>query len=263
MLVALTRAVSPAIAQCELTHLERAPIDLAAMRAQHRAYEACLREAGCRVERLGAGSDMPDSVFIEDAAIVFDELAIVTRPGAPSRRVETIAVAQSLGRYRSLRHIEPPGTVDGGDVLVVGRHVFIGQSSRTNDAGADQIRRILEPFGYHTSVIAVTGCLHLKSAVTALDEYRLLLNPAWLPAASFASFDRLAVHPDEPAAANALAVGDCVVYPAAFPRTLEQLERQGLRVCTVDATEVAKAEGAVTCCSLIVRGGGLIDAGQR
>ena len=205
------------------------------------------------MERLDAGPDMPDSMFIEDAAIVFDELAIVTRPGAPSRRVETIGVAETLGRYRSLHYIEPPGTVDGGDVLVVGRHVFVGQSGRTNRAGADQVRRILEPYGYHIGMIAVAGCLHLKSAVTALDENLLLLNPAWVPAGSFASFDRLAVDRDEPAAANALAVGDCVIYPTAFPRTRERLARRGLRVCSVEATEAAKAEGAVTCCSLIVR----------
>ena len=249
--MALTRDVSPAIVRCELTHLERAPIDLELARTQHRAYEARLREAGCRVERLAAAFDMPDSVFIEDTAIVFDELAIITRPGAPSRRGETAAVAGALGRYRLLYPIEPPGTVDGGDVLTVGRRVFVGQSSRTNIDGVKQMRRILEPFGYELVAIDVRGCLHLKSAVSPLDDELLLLNPARLSSAAFPGIELLAVDPGEPQAANALRVGDAVVYPTAFPRTLERLEYRGLRVLPVDASEVIKAEGAVTCCSLI------------
>jgi dimethylargininase len=197
---------------------------------------------------------MPDSVFVEDTAIVFDELAIVTQPGAVSRRVETAAVAEALGRYREVRRIMLPGTVDGGDVLVVGRRVFVGRSSRTNEAGIDQMRRMLTPYSYEVEAIEVRGCLHLKSAVTAVDDDLLLTNRAWLPLDPFARFDRVEVHPGEPSAANALWVGDLVIYPAAFPRTLGRLRRRGLRVRTVDASELAKAEGAVTCCSLIVRG---------
>jgi dimethylargininase len=251
MLHALTREVSPVIARCELTHLAREPIDVNLARAQHAAYEACLRDAGCRVERLDAGAEMPDSVFIEDVAIVFDEVAIVTRPGAASRRAETAAVAGALRRYRLVHRMESPATADGGDVLVVGRHVFIGRSSRTNDAGIDDVRRVLAPFGYDVTPIEVYGCLHLKSAATAVGENLLLINPAWLPREPFARFDCIDVHPDEPSAANALRLRDRIVYPTMFPLTLERLERRGLRVCTVDASEVAKAEGAVTCCSLI------------
>ena len=251
MLVALTRDISPAIARCELTHLEREAIDVELARAQHGAYEACLRDAGCRVERLAAGPDMPDSVFIEDAAIVVDEVAIITRPGAASRRAETAGVAAALGRYRLLHHMELPGTADGGDVLVSGHQVFIGRSSRTNDAGIDDVRRVLTPYGYDVTAVEVHGCLHLKSAATAVGENLLLINPAWLPSEPFARFDCIDVHPDEPSAANALRIRDQVVYPAMFPRTLERLERRGLRVCAVDASEVFKAEGAVTCCSLI------------
>ena len=251
MLVALTRDISPAIAQCQLTHLAREPINVNLARAQHAAYEACLRGAGCRVERLEAGADMPDSVFIEDAAIVFDEVAIVTRPGAPARRAETTGVADALRKYRPLHLIESPGTADGGDVLVVGRRVFVGRSSRTNDAGIDDIRRVLTPHGYDVTAIDVHGCLHLKSAATSVGENLLLINPAWLPLKPFARFDRIDVHPEEPSAANALRIRDQIVYPTMFPRTLERLERRGLRTCTVEASEVAKAEGAVTCCSVI------------
>jgi len=251
MHIALTRQVSPAMALCELTHRDREPIDLDLARAQHRAYEACLRGAGCCVEQLGAESEMPDSMFIEDTAIVFEELAVVTRPGAVSRRLETTAVADALRLYRPLHHIESPGTMDGGDVLVVGRHVFVGRSTRTNDAGIAQLRNVLAPYGYQLSPINVRDCLHLKSAVTAVRDDLLLANPARLPRDSFVGFDRIDVHPDEPAAANALKVGEQIIYPTMFPRTMELLERRGLRILAVDATEVAKAEGAVTCCSLV------------
>ena len=255
MLLALTREISPAIARCELTHLEREAIDVDLARAQHAAYETCLRDAGCRVERLAAGPDMPDSVFIEDAAIVFDEVAIITRPGAASRRAETAGVADALRKYRPLHRMEAPGTADGGDVLVVGRQVFVGRSRRTNDAGIDQMRRVLTPYGYEVAAIDVRGCLHMKSAATAVGDNLLLINPAWLPSSPsgpFASFDRIDVHPDEPSAANALRIGDQIIYPTSFPRTRERLERRGLRLATVEASEVAKAEGAVTCCSLIL-----------
>jgi dimethylargininase len=251
MLIALTRDISPAITRCELTHREREPIDLTLARAQHAAYEACLRDAGCRVERLDAGADMPDAVFIEDTAIVFDEVAIITRPGAASRRVETAGVAAALRHYRPLHRMESPAAADGGDALVVGRQLFVGRSSRTNDAGIEDMRRVLTPYGYDVTAVAVKGCLHLKSAATMVGENLLLVNPEWLPSGAFAGFDRIDVHPDEPLAANALQIRDQIIYPTAFPRTLERLHARGLRVCTVDASEVAKAEGAVTCCSLI------------
>jgi dimethylargininase len=224
MPLALTRAISPAIVRCELTHLHRRPIDLVLARAQHDAYEARLREAGCQVDRLGAGEEMPDSVFIEDTAVVFDEVAIIGRSGAVSRRAEAEEVASALRRYRALHSIEPPGTLDGGDVLVAGRRVFVGRSSRTNDAAVAQIRSLLTPYAYEIVPIDVHGCLHLKSAATVLADNLLLVNRTWLPAGAFASFDLLDVHPDEPAASNALRIGDWVIYPSSFPRTLERLQ---------------------------------------
>src|SRR3954452_10060102 len=179
--VAITRAVSSALAACELTYQSRVPIDVEMARAQHRAYQDALTAAGYRVEQLDADGSMPDSVFVEDTAIVFDELALITRPGAESRRRELPAIAAALAAYRELATIEPPGTVDGGDVLVVGRHVFVGRTTRTNDAAVEQMRRILAPFGYRVSDARVgDGCLHLKSAVTALDERRLLVNREWI-----------------------------------------------------------------------------------
>ena len=252
--IAITRAISPAIAGCELTHLPRVPIDVDRARAQHRAYEEALIEAGYVVERLDAGPQMPDSVFVEDTAIVFDEVAIITRPGAESRRQETAAVAEALAAYRPLQVIQPPGTVDGGDVLTAGRRVFVGRSSRTNEAAVGQIRRVLEPFGYTVCDTVVHSCLHLKSAATALADNLLLVNPAWIDPAVFDGFTLVEVDPSEPAAANALRLDDRILFSSAFPRTAERIAGRGLRVHTVEADEVAKAEGAVTCCSLIVAG---------
>jgi dimethylargininase len=252
--VALTREVSRGLADCELTHLDRVPIDVDRARAQHAAYEAVLREAGYAVERLPSADDMPDSVFIEDVAVVFDELAIVTRPGALSRRPEIPAVAEALAKYRPLQAIDAPGTIDGGDVLVVGRRVFVGGSTRTNREAIDQMQRILAPLEYAVYEVAVRGCLHLKSAVTALADDLLLVNPAWVDLAAFPGCRFVEIDPGEPMAANAVRLSDRIVYPSAFMRTAQRLAHAGLRVETVDASELAKAEGAVTCCSLLIHG---------
>jgi len=251
-IIALTRAVSPAIARCELTHLERTPIDVGVARAQHEAYERCLEAAGCVVHRLDSGADMPDSVFIEDIAVVFDEIAVITRPGAESRRIETPAVADLVARYRPVRRIAPPATLDGGDVLRVGRTIFVGISDRTNAAGITQLRCSLRPLGYEVREIEIHGCLHLKSAMTALSDDLLLVNRAWIPTAALGSFDALDVHPDEPFGANVVRLADRVIHATAFPRTRERIERRGIRVDSVDLSELAKAEGAVTCCSILI-----------
>jgi dimethylargininase len=251
--VAITRAVSPALGACELTHLARVSIDVELARAQHRAYETALIEAGCLVERLDTSADMPDSVFVEDIAVVFDELAIITRPGADSRRRERPAVSEALAAYRPLQVIQPPGTIDGGDVLVAGRRVFVGRSSRTNEPAVVQMRQLLEPLGYTITDTVVRGCLHLKSAVTVLADDVLLVNRAWIDEARFNGFTLVDVDPSEPSAANALRLDDRIILSSSFPRTAARIAQRGLRTHMVDATEVAKAEGAVTCCSLIVK----------
>jgi dimethylargininase len=250
--VAITRQVSPALAACELTHLERVPIDVDRARAQHRKYEQALIAAGAMVHQLDAGEDMPDAVFVEDTAVVFPELAIVMRPGAGSRRAETAAVAHALAAFRPIAAIDAPGTIDGGDVLVAGRRVFVGLSTRTNDAALAQMRRILAPHGYTVCAAEVGGCLHLKSAITALDDRTLLVNPSWIDPAAFSGFACVEVDPSEPAAANALRLPDRVIVGAAYPRTAARLEERGYDVTRVEVDELAKAEGAVTCCSLIV-----------
>ena len=252
-MVAITREISPSMASCELTHLPRVSIDLERARAQHHDYEQALADAGCRVERLPAGPDMPDSVFVEDIAIVLDELAIIARPGAESRRVEVPALAAALEPHRLLRFIAAPGTLDGGDVLVCGRRMVVGASSRTNAEAIAELRQIVAPHGYTVCAVTVRGCLHLKSAVTAVGDDTLLVNPQWIAKESLGGFHFIEVDPAEPSAANALRIGEAVIFPGAFPRTAERLARRGLTLRTVDASEVAKAEGAVTCCSVIFK----------
>jgi len=253
---AITREVSPAFASCELTHQSRVPIDVDRARAQHDAYENALEDAGCRIERLAAGAGMPDSVFIEDAAVVFDELAVVTRPGAESRRTETAAVGEALAPHRPVATITAPGTLDGGDVLAAGRRVFVGVSTRTNRRAIAQLRAMLAPHRYTVCEVEVRGVLHLKSAVTALADDVLLINPELIPASAFTGFECLAVDAAEPMAANVLRLRDRLIVPKSFPRTAERLAKRGHAVVPVDVSELQKAEGAVTCCSLIIKGHG-------
>jgi dimethylargininase len=262
MLMALTRSISPSFERCELTQLPRVAIDLDRARAQHDAYEWALVELGCTIRRIDSGADMPDAVFIEDTAVVVREGAIIARPGAEPRRTEVPAVVEALARFGVPQHeITSPATLDGGDVLVVDRQVFVGASARTNVEGIDQLQRLLEPLGYIVRAVPVRECLHLKSGVTAVGRDTLLINRAWVPADAFPGFTLIDVDADEPGAANALWLRDpdgpagtegAVVYPAAFQKTRARLERRGLRVRTVDVDELAKAEGGVTCCSLIV-----------
>lgn len=254
MLVAITRQISPHFQECELTHLDRQPIDLELARAQHREYEAALRELGCDVISLPPEADLPDSVFVEDVALVFDEVAIITQPGADSRKPETESIARALTPYRTLFTIEPPGTLDGGDVLRVGQIVYIGLSSRSNRSAVEQTQKFLAPYGYTVKSVEVSGCLHLKSAVTQVSEDLLLINPAWMDRSIFGAMKFIEVDESEPSAANAVWIAGAVIYPSSFPKTQRRLEEAGLRLKIVDATEVAKAEGAVTCCSLIFQG---------
>lgn len=251
MLTALTREISPCLAQCELSHVDRCRIDVDLAFQQHAAYRACLERFGCAVTTLTADPDLPDCVFVEDTSVVLDEAAIITRPGAPSRRGEIDAIRQALVRYRPLHCVEPPGTLDGGDVLRVGQTLYVGITARTNEGGIGQLQRHAGPYGYTVRPVPVSGCLHLKSACTSIGEDALLINPGWVDAAEFTGLELLIVHPDEPGAANALRVGGTVVCAAAFPRTRQLLEDRGFTVATVDNSELAKAEGGLTCCSLL------------
>jgi dimethylargininase len=260
MPIAITREVSPALGDCELTHVARSPIDVARADAQHRAYQRVLASLGCRVLTLEAEPAMPDSVFVEDVAIVLDQVAVMTRPGAESRRDEGASVAELLARYRPLRRIEAPGTIDGGDVLRVGHTLYVGQSGRSNAEGIAQLQAAVGEFGYRVRPVPIRGCLHLKSAVTAVRDDMLLLQPAWIDAASFPGFTIIEVDASEEHAANILRIGEVALMPACFPRTAQRLRDAGIEVMTVDVSELQKAEGATTCCSLVFEEASAVDA---
>ena len=252
MVTAITREISPRFAECEITHIERTPIDLNRARSQHRAYVNALKELGCDVIELPPEPDLPDSVFVEDAAILLPEVGVITRPGADSRKPETESIARALAPLVRLRRMRAPATVDGGDVLVLGKKIYVGLSTRSNHEAIDQLKEMLGGYGYSVTGVALHGCLHLKSAVTRVDDETLLINRNWVDAAHFDGYELIEVDPIEPYAANCLPVGGSILFPAAFPKTCAKLEERGYRMTTVDVSELAKAEGAVTCCSLIV-----------
>ena len=250
-MIAITRDVSPSVNRAELTHIDRVPIDYRRAAEQHERYRALLRSLGCEVIDLPADPNHPDCVFIEDTAIVLDDLAVITRPGAESRRGEVDVVANELARHRPLVRIEAPATLDGGDVLVLGDRIFAGLSTRTNPEALDQLARLT---GREVTGVPMHGALHLKTAITRVSDDTLLVNRDWLDATPFAGWKLLDVDPAEPFGGNAVFLRDKVIYPTAFPRTRARLEALGLDVRTVDADELAKAEGGVTCCSLLLLG---------
>jgi len=241
-LAAITRAVSPAIGNCELSWLERQPIDFLRAAEQHDEYERRLAAHGYRVIRVPDAPDMPDGVFVEDAAVVLHDVAIITRPGAVSRRGEVESVAAALRQYRPLRFIEAPATLDGGDVLVIDETLYVGISQRTSVDAVQQLAAI--PIDFQ-------NCLHLKSAVTRIAERILLLNPEWVDPRQFAGFEIITVDPQEPFAANALLLEDTLLYSGSYPRTRRRLEGRGFHTETLDLFELEKAEAGVTCCSLL------------
>jgi dimethylargininase len=254
MLLAITRAVSPAINQCEIGFIDRQEIDLAKAKQQHQQYEALLAELGAKVVSLPAEPDYPDSVFVEDPALVLDEVAIMTRMGAASRRGESESLARALAEYRPLRWLREPATLEGGDTMRIGRTLYVGVSQRTNRAGIEQLTDELGPLGYAVVPVAVRGALHLKSACCSLGDGVILANRAWLDLEPLAQFHIVDVAPGEDRAANVLSIGGSVIVPGSYPRTAEILERSGLRVRTLDVSELMKAEAGVTCCSLIFEG---------
>jgi dimethylargininase len=252
MTIAITRKISPRFNECEITHIDRTPIDLDVARAQHQEYVNALAEIGCQVIELPAEADLPDSVFVEDAAFILPEVAVITRLGADSRKPETESIIQALSPYRALVHVTEPATVDGGDVLVLGKNIYVGLSTRSNAASVRQLQELLDNYGYQVTGVELRDCLHLKTAITQVDEKTLLINPKWVDNFHFKDFDWIITDPSEPFATNCLPVNGHIIFPTAFPKTRAKLEARGYKVQTVNVDELAKAEGAVTCCSLII-----------
>jgi dimethylargininase len=251
MLTAITRAVSPGLANCELSFVARQPIDLAIAGQQHRAYEQLLEQLGAHIISLPAEADLPDSMFVEDPAIVLDELAVIFPLGAVSRRAEAPSLARALSAFRKLAHVTLPGMLEGGDILRIGRKLYVGLSQRSNSEGLRQLATIVAPYGYEVIPVKVTGCLHLKSAVTYLGGKTLLANRAWFDPSAFSEHRWIEVDPAEPHAANALALGGTIIFPAAFRRTRARIEAAGFHVTSLDISELQKAESGLTCSSLL------------
>jgi dimethylargininase len=251
MLIALTRGVSPTLGDCELQELDRQPIDIAKAIEQHHCYERCLAELGARVLSLPADARFPDGVFVEDSVVVVDEIAVMTRMGAESRRGEGESIAEALAPFRPVHWIEQPATLEGGDVMRIGKQLFVGLSRRTNRDGIAQLSELLQPFGYEVIPVPVHGCLHLKSACCYLADQTILANRAWIDAGALREFNIIDVPAEEPRSANVLQIKNALVLPAAFPKTYELLLAIGFQVRTVDVSEFAKAEGGVTCTSIL------------
>jgi len=253
MLLAITRAVSSSINRCELTHISRTPIDYERVARQHHNYENALRSLGVEILRLSAEPDLPDSVFVEDTALVLDECAVITRSGVDSRKPEIITIEKALMPYRALFHIKEPGTLDGGDILCVGKNIYVGLSSRSNQHAIEQMQGYLKPFGYTVKGVSVSGCLHLKSAVTQVKDDTLLINPEWVNKNNFPDVKFIDVEPSEPFAANAVLIKDSILYSTSYTKTQMRLADAGTKMVLIDTDEIAKAEGALTCCSLIFK----------
>lgn len=251
MLTAITRPVSPNLNKCELSFHERQPIDIQRAISQHSAYEDLLSEMGVRLVRLAVEPDLPDAVFVEDPAVVVDEVAVIARMGAVSRRPEVKSLAKALSRYRRLEYIIEPATLDGGDVMRIGRTVYCGASARTNPEGVEQLTILLRPHGYEVEAVQVRGCLHLKSGCSYVGKNTVLVNRDWVDSRKLRAVELIDVPNAEPAAANALLVNDVVILPASFPMTRALLERRGFQVRSIDLSELQKAEAGVTCTSLI------------
>jgi dimethylargininase len=250
--IAITREVSPSINKCELSFHARQPIDVAKAVAQHKAYQDCLAQLGVRIVSLPAEPDLPDAVFVEDAAVVVDEVAIITNMGAPSRRPEGRTIADMLSRYRPVKFLAEPATPDGGDALRIDRKIFVGLSQRTNREGFSALRHILGAYGYQVKPIEVRDCLHLKSACSYIGNNTVLANRSWIDPVPLREFELVDVPADEPAGANALLIKDVVIIAASFPKTRTSLEQRGFRARTVDLSELQKAEAGITCGSLII-----------
>ncbi len=254
MTIAITRLPAASIANCELTFIDRVVIDYAKAEQQHRAYREALEACGVAVVTLPTADALPDSVFVEDTAIILDEVAIITPMGIASRRPEPALIEAELARYRPLAHIRLPATIEGGDVMRLGKAIFVSPSTRTNAAGIEALRQLAAPYGYSVTAVTLRDCLHLKSACTALDDRTILVNSAGVDTTLFDGYELVEVAADEAGAANVVRANGSILMNSQYPQTAAIIEQQGYQVCAVDTSEFTKAEAAMTCMSLIVEG---------
>jgi dimethylargininase len=218
---------------------------------QHLQYMKALMARGLNITILDPDNDYPDSTFVEDTALLTPKCAIITNPGAPSRRGETKEIAAVLSKhFLDLESIAPPGTVDAGDIMMVGSHYYIGLSDRTNEEGANQIIKILEKYGLKGSMISLDKVLHLKTGVSYLENNTLLATGEFLDKKEFKDFKIIPVDDHESYAANSIWVNDCVIMPSGYHNTQKAIENAGLKVLVVNTSEFRKIDGGVSCLSL-------------
>lgn len=255
MSLAFTRAVSPRIVECALTHLDRSPIDVTRAIAQHVEYEWALKAAGYTLHRLEQLDDDPDAVFVEDTAVLLGQHAIVTRPGTASRRDEIESTARGLEQFFTIHRLNA-GNLDGGDVLKIGDTLYVGQSNRTDEEGAMSLEAVVSPLGYNVIPVELGQCLHLKTAVTFAGPDRdgrptLIANQDWVDASRFGDMSVINVGDAEPFAANVVRAGHRLIMAAGSPRTATKLRERGFTVVEVELSELQKAEAGGTCMSLL------------
>jgi len=253
-LIAITRTPSTRMHACERTYVDEAPIDAELAIRQHEGYESALRECGARVIRLAGDCDLPDCVFVEDTAIVLDEVAVLMSMGARSRRGEVPAIETALREFRPIERVHTPATIDGGDVVVSGRDVFVGLSRRTNQEAVAFLGGVLAPLGYRVTAVPVLKCLHLKSACSALPDGRMFVNADLIETGPLRDRGLVPVPKGEELAGDVLVIGDRIVVSDAFPESIARLSSLGWTVIPVSVSEFAKAEGGVTCMSLVFHG---------
>jgi dimethylargininase len=249
---AIVRQPGGDLSACELSYQQREPIDAQRLAAQHADYVAALRAAGLNVITLPALPEFPDSVYVEDTAIVLDEVAIMTRPGVPSRIGEVEPMARILEPLRTILTMEAPSALDGGDVCLHAGVLHVGQGGRTNHAGLKELAHLVLDHGYRVKAVELGDCLHLKSAMSSLPDGRVLIHRDWLNLSRVEHSGIIEAHPSEPCGANVLTVGEHVICSSAYPRTNQRLSDEGFSLLEVNLSEVHKMEAAVTCPSLIL-----------
>lgn len=247
----LTRQPSPRMEYAELTHMARARIDADMARRQHDLYCAALAQAGAEVEVLPPLAGYPDCAFVEDLVVSLPEVTILCRPGVASRQGEVAHIVASLPADRDVVALDGAATLEGGDVLRIGRTLYVGMSGRSNPDGIAALRQGVARFGYEVVPVPVRGALHLKTAVTQLPDGRLLLNPDWVAAGGLGGRAFVRVDPDEAFGANSLTVGTALFYPAVHRKTAARLRAEGLAPVLLDISEFAKAEAGLTCMSVV------------
>lgn len=252
-MIAITHVPSPNMQKGERTYVGETWIDFALALRQHAAYCDALRACGADVITLDVNRDLPDCVFVEDTALVLDEVAVMMSMGAESRRGEPAGIERRLRRYRQIERVMLPATIDGGDIVRAGRTLYVGESPRTNAAGLHALRTIVQRYGYDVVGVPVAKCLHLKTACSALPDGRFLVNRDWIDVSPLPRSALLDVAEAEPWAGDVLVIGERIIAADAFPRTTALLEDAGFAVTSVSVSEFAKVEGGVTCLSLVFR----------